>query len=486
GGIDNYGMLTVTNSIIGGLPPPSGSPVTEFNVGAGIYNHANMTVTNSTIAENSGGGINSGTLTLANSTIAYNSAGGLSNGGGIDNVSGGTLTLANSTIAYNSAGQNGGGIANESGGTLTVTNSTIAQNSASFAGGGINNSGTLTVTNSTIAVNSVSYLGVAGSGGGIANAGSLTLTNSTIADNSAGTGGGIDNSAGTLTAVNTTIAYNTCTAGSGGGLYAGGGTATLDNTIVALNGTPDLSGFGVSPNDIAGSVSLSSSSAYNLIGTGGSGGLIDGSNGNQVGVANPGLGRLSFSNGGPTPTIALLNGSHAIDAGSNTLAVDPNTGLPLSTDQRGVGFPRIVNGTVDIGAFERPIVTSSPTKYMVDLLGDAGHADPADPSGMSGDLRYCINQANAHTNLAGSEIEFDPTVFFATPQTITLTSTLELSEPSAPEVIVGPGGDLVTVSGSNAVRVFLVDQGVTASLSDLTISGGTATSGLIAAFGGGV
>ena len=57
------------------------------------------------------------------------------------------------------------------------------------------------------------------------------------------------------------------------------------------------------------------------------------------------------NNGGPTETIALLSGSPAIDAGSNDLAVDAQ-GDPLATDQRGTGFPRIVNGTVDIGAFE--------------------------------------------------------------------------------------------------------------------------------------
>ena len=47
--------------------------------------------------------------------------------------------------------------------------------------------------------------------------------------------------------------------------------------------------------------------------------------------------------------MALLPGSPAIDAGSNALAVDAN-GVPLATDQRGVA--RVVNGTVDIGAFE--------------------------------------------------------------------------------------------------------------------------------------
>ena len=69
---------------------------------------------------------------------------------------------------------------------------------------------------------------------------------------------------------------------------------------------------------------------------------------------NPMLGALA-NNGGPTQTMALLPGSPAIDAGSNALAVDAN-GNPLTTDQRGAGFPRIVGGTVDIGAYEFPFI----------------------------------------------------------------------------------------------------------------------------------
>ncbi len=110
------------------------------------------------------------------------------------------------------------------------------------------------------------------------------------------------------------------------------------------------------------------SGSFNLIGTGGSAGLTNGTNGNQVGVANPGLGALA-ANGGPTQTIALLAGSPAIDTGNNSLAVGPD-GNPLLTDQRGIGFGRIVGGPVDIGAFEfqlnpQPSLTSvSPHKVV--------------------------------------------------------------------------------------------------------------------------
>jgi hypothetical protein len=358
GGIDNAGTLTVTNSTIDNNSVPiEGS-------GGGIYNGGTLTVTNSTIDNNSasfdgfGGGIeNDATLIVTNSTIDNNLAGW--GGGGIGNR--GTLTVTNSTVGDNSAtgefiGRPGGGIYNY-GGTLTVTDSTIAYNSAAGDGGGIGNNGTLTVTNSTIAYN-VAGGGGGGGGGGVANSGTLTVTNSTIAYNSAYGGGGIYNNAGTLTVTDSTIAYNSCNlAGQpvvveGGGLAIGGGsTATLENTIVAVN----TSGSAATSNDIAlySGGTVSSTSAYNLIGVGGSGGLVNGTNGNQVGVAHPGLDPNGLqNNGGPTQTIALLPGSPAIDAGSNALAVDPTTGLPLTTDQRGAGLARIVNGTVDIGAFE--------------------------------------------------------------------------------------------------------------------------------------
>jgi hypothetical protein len=63
-------------------------------------------------------------------------------------------------------------------------------------------------------------------------------------------------------------------------------------------------------------------------------------------VADPNLGPLQ-GNGGPTPTMALLPGSPALNAGSNAAA----SAAALTTDQRGFG-PRAAGGTVDIGAFE--------------------------------------------------------------------------------------------------------------------------------------
>ena len=63
---------------------------------------------------------------------------------------------------------------------------------------------------------------------------------------------------------------------------------------------------------------------------------------------------------------------------------------------------------------------------------------------------------------------------FNTPQTIVLGgSQLELSDTAGTVTITGPAAG-VTISGGGTSRVFQVDPGVTASLSGLTISGGSA------------
>jgi hypothetical protein len=112
-----------------------------------------------------------------------------------------------------------------------------------------------------------------------------------------------------------------------------GGTLLLDNSIVAGN----FLYMGGPASDIGGTVDPGSS--YNLIGTGGSGGLSDGVNHNLVGVSNPGLGPLA-DNGGPTQTCALLPGSPASGNG------DPN--LLGTSDQRGI----VRSSFISIGAYQ--------------------------------------------------------------------------------------------------------------------------------------
>ena len=371
GGIKNSGTLTLDSSIVSNnsaistFETVAGKSGTTFvspfgGNGGGIYNYTGtVNINNSTISGNSadsssnsssGGGIESvGTVNLNNSNISGNSA---SNGGGID--SNGTSTVNNSTISGNSAPYGGGILIS---GRMTVTNSTISGNSAFNTGGGIfMNAGILKINNTTISGNSVNgnsnspYKG----GGGIYNSEYCTLevTNSTISGNSsANYGGGIYNSyQGTLKLLFSTITQNLAVDGGGvynapgfvvGSLVVPPGTANVRNTIIASNLN---SNGGVNP-DVFGTFT---SNGYNLIGdsTGSTG--FDEAIGDLVGTSDnpidPRLAPLDFY-GGPTQTIALLPDSPAIDAADPTiLDTDP------TTDQR--GFPRVINGRSDIGAFE--------------------------------------------------------------------------------------------------------------------------------------
>src|SRR5262245_4783735 len=285
-----------------------------------------LTIANGNGVATSGGIANGGgTLTITTCTLSGNSTSFSGQGGAIRNT--GTLTVTSSTLSGNSASGQGGGIANV-GGTLTITSSTVSDNSSSLEGGGIwNSGGNVTVTSSTLSGNSSSSQG----GGIFSNNGNLTVTNSTLSGNSSSIhGGGILGLGGMLTLMSSTLSGNSVGGFGGGILHQVGGSA-ITNTILAGNTAgfagPDL--FGVL-----------TSQGHNLIGDGSGGsGFTD----TDLVGTDPLLGPLQ-DNGGPTFTHALPPGSLALDAGDNTDAPD--------FDQRGPGFPRIMGGQIDVGAFE--------------------------------------------------------------------------------------------------------------------------------------
>lgn len=267
-----------------------------------------------------------------NASVAIVGAGAVAtiiDGGAIDRVFHiiGAITASFSGVTIQNGketvGGGGGGIYN-SGGTLTVTNSAISNNqSLYYNGGGISSSGTSTITNSTISNNT----GRPG-GGGIFSSGITTVTNSTISGNLAMFGGGIY-STNTSTVTNSTISSNS--ASNGGGIYnTGGGTVTFTNTIVNQS---LASGGGCVGTLTSGGHNLDLFNTCRFTGTGD---LIN---------TNPQLSALA-SNGGPTQTHALLEGSPAIDAGPATCAAAPVNGL----DQRGTARPK--GSACDIGAYE--------------------------------------------------------------------------------------------------------------------------------------
>ncbi|MCH8042402.1 MAG: right-handed parallel beta-helix repeat-containing protein [Planctomycetes bacterium] len=415
GGIISFENLSVTNSTISGNTAGD-----RFSDGGGIYvRFGDVTITNSTISGNTtatfGGGmyVVRGSVTVTNSTISGNTAG--SFGGGINAFNG--VTVTNSTISGNTAGGFGGGIyahrmvtvinsiitgniASSQGGGIyangadvTVISSTISGNSANSGGGAIYVFDTdVTVTDSTISDNRSGGIHVAAAEFGKA---SVTITNSTISGNTADdrgdvrfrSGGGIHvfshDVDAFVTVAGSTISGNTAGA-SGGGIYARSYTrdviVTITNSTISGNTAGELGGgiFAEATSDeddlivtVTGSI-LSDNTAemspetrdfggagfeanYSLIGVAASL-LLDGGAGNVI-DDNPRLGRLA-NNGGPTKTHALLPGSPAIDAG------DPNFAPPPQFDQRGAPFDRVVNGRIDIGAYEFG------ASHPADLTGD--------------------------------------------------------------------------------------------------------------------
>ena len=455
------------NVVISGLTL-TGADVAPTNLwgrGGAILNRENLTVTNSTISENSsdsGGGIyhSVGSLSLTSSMISGNSglAGRAGSGGGIVSVDG-TTNIYSSTIRDNLAVAGGGGISSTRS-LLNIVDSTIQGNSANSGGGIRNEAGLMNITSSTISTNLANFRG-----GGIqtSRSSSTNITNSTITNNLADFAGGIDIELSWL---------------------------TLENTIIAANTVerfgPD---FGTRFSSIVGN--------YSFIGAGNSAiSLVDGINGNQVGSINSPLDPLLAplaDNGGPTLTHALLPSSPAINAGDLN-AIAGVYGVPLF-DQRGEGFDRI-HSRIDIGANE--VQELGDLNLLVDTLVDESDGDYS-RGNLS--LREAIELANA--NPVPDTIRFDP-IFAAIagplPATILLTQG-ELVITDSVE-IVGLGAELLTIDASgndptpdsnngDGSRIFKIDDSDEATaldvtLSDITLTGGDLGGGPITGQGGAI
>ncbi len=271
---------------------------------------------------NGGGHAEINNLTLRDGYASY---------GGAIVVDNSSLVVNNcrifNNIAYRIPGADytngaGGGIYNELNSGLTVIDSTITDNSAGNAGGGIGNNGTLTITNSTLSSNSAFV-----QGGGIDNQGAVSIINSTLSGNSA--------------------PGNPYTVGVAGGGIWNAGTLTVGNSILAGNSIPT---GGIGKEVYIATGGTFTSRGHNLFGENGSSGLV---NANPIasdlilpGLISTALGPLT-DNGGPTPTQLPVPGSLALNHGDNA-----RIPAGATTDQRGSGFPRIVNDTADIGAVE--------------------------------------------------------------------------------------------------------------------------------------
>jgi hypothetical protein len=457
-------------SITGGSAPQGGG---VFIAGGSVSLLADNLFSNaagSTGASGSGAGvfIAGGTVSIVDTEIANNHVTSpwffAASGGGIY-VAAGTVAINSSTLQGNQAaggpgssipprpgGPGEGGGMFVAGGMVSVQNSTFASNRAIGGQGSTNPIG--------------GAFGGAGEGGGMFVAGGIvSVQNSTFGSNLArggnggaglvghpggaggpGAGGGIDAYGGMVSVQNSTFGSNLANGGLGGtgqphganGSAEGGGIltptnpVTLFDTIIAGNTAGDVTSTVVSR-------------GHNLIGdgTGATGFVASDLVGTTQNRIDPKLGPLA-SNGGPTQTMALLPGSPAIGAG------DP-TNAPM-WDQRGPGFPRVINGTIDIGAFELQRAL-----FQVTSTADSG----------PGSLRQALLDSDALTGLntihfaIGSGVQ---TIRLDSPlPTITtwviLDGTTQPGYAGTPMIVLtGGGSGLTTTAGYSTVRGLVINS----------------------------
>lgn len=370
--IQNPGDGLQTTVTLNGLALTDGYASNSFGGAVLVESGADATIRNSRIfgnfAEDQGGGVavDFAILTIENSEISSNQ--GFDAGGVYANNS--QTVIRDSTISANTGDFGGGVYATGFGdtfNTLSIINTEIDNNVASSIGGGLYIDSFLVdarLTNVTVWGNTAGNLG---GGIGLSQA-SIDATNLTVADNRATGGGGINfeglEFASTLN--QTTITGNYAEI-FGGGIHTANidGEPLLNNSIITANAAGDPG----TPDDINGAVQLGGNYIRgdqlvvdDVISTFALTDIFDTVVQNTAGVTT---GELA-DNGGHVWTVALLDGGIAPDAGSFTvepadtfdLDNDGDTSETIPFDARGEGFARVIEGGIDLGAFESGIAPS--------------------------------------------------------------------------------------------------------------------------------
>jgi beta-lactam-binding protein with PASTA domain len=321
---------TISNCTITGNVAKEGTVKKD---GGGIYCYqSNPIIADCNISGNTagdGGGIyceNNSSPTITNCTISGNTA---KYGGGISCSSGPVIT--NCTISRNTNGLWGG---------ATLMNCTIKENYGygisdarmiydciiiGNGGIGISCGGATTISNCMISANS--YSGIHFGGGD-----SSTVTNCVIVGNTSDYGGGMSCHMSSPTIINCTIAGNSASSGSGKAL-----ACLLAHTPSNVQITNCILWDGGSE-----------------IYTGNSTVTITYSNiqGGWSGTGNKNVNPLFVDMDGPDNVVGTEDDNVRLSAGSQCLDVGNNASVPPSVVVDMDANPRIMNGTVDMGAYE--------------------------------------------------------------------------------------------------------------------------------------
>ncbi len=522
GAISSRGTVNITNSTV---------TDNQANGGGAIENlGGTVTITGSTVSNNQagqGGAIDNqlATLNVTNSIFSGNQSRGSSGGAILNN---GTATITGSTFTGNTTTGNGGAIYNES--SLTVTNSTFNGNQAGFGymytgeGGAIY--GGESITGSTFTGNHAGYWG-----GAISGRGGLNLTLSVIAGNTADQAGADLSNYGPLTSGGGNVVGATHDTSQGTQVDVGG-FGPSDHTNVSNPGLGPLGNYGGPVQTYAllpGSLAIdilacpsrlttdargytrpqgtkcdagafesrgfaatitAGNNQRTLINTQfGSGASLTVSSANSEPVAGgqvtftitPGMSGASAVFGGgctntsATVSVCALSGNGA--ATSPTFTANGTTGT--------FTIVATATGMTTTTFTETILATAMPQTYVVTRTAD--DVNDANCTMASCTLRQAVNASNGNNpGTQTNTITFDAT--FSSTQTITLSNASGGTLVAGVNVTIDAtvSNRAVTISGNNAVQLFVVNGGVTLGLHGLTLANGTSGGGSTYGHGGAI